>query len=154
MSQIPLNCHFLRGKQHLAMSLEQAIVSTDLSRDFEWLHVMVISIQWLTSVVKTAFGHLLHHSFALSLRSEGSALSPCRRTAVPPESAHVCGKETGPFSSACRCWSLQQEPWPCEELGEREKTLPTLLPPGRRPGPRCSPAPGPARTQPTGGPRR
>ena len=41
LSQMPVNFCFLEGKQHLAMSLEQAIVSMDLSRDFEWLNPTV-----------------------------------------------------------------------------------------------------------------
>jgi len=41
ISQILLNFCFLEVKQHLALSPEHAIVSRDLSQDFEWLNSII-----------------------------------------------------------------------------------------------------------------
>lgn len=56
------------------------------------------------------FVHLLYQSFALSLRSEGSILSPFKRTAIPTEFPNACGEEISPFNCAYQSRSsLQQE---------------------------------------------
>ena len=63
-------------------------------------------------MVKVVFVHLLYQSFALCLRSEGSILSPFKRTAMPTEFPDAWGEEISPFSCAYqRCSSLQQELW-------------------------------------------
>lgn len=43
ISQMHINFCFLEGNHHLAVSLDQALVSMDLNWDFEWLNLMVSS---------------------------------------------------------------------------------------------------------------